>query len=752
MMSIDPYPLRFLFFLLLAQPLQAQLPEKEGVARAAQFQLEEIKVIGERIERGLQDTVSSVGVLTQEQISESALYDIQQAYTRLANVNSSFADRGFTIRGINYNSVSGGGNGGLASMHIDGAVISRRALTVGQSTLWDMQQIEIFRGPQSTNQGRNSLAGAVFMRSTNPGDETNGRYRLMLGNHGTQVYSAAASVPLIKDELALRLAVDKQLTDGFVSNGFRMDAEDAKSDGLIARSKIAYEPAWAKGLSMQLTLSYADSETHVDFVSPTDQMGEAINVFDRQNFANIDGYDRIEQTMFILELDYDLADHWNIVSLSSFSGSEFSRVDDADSQATGGAASRQRGDDTDIVTQEIRASFQSDQLRGNLGAYYYDEKRQERIDDLLAEDVRSSIQQVFAPPLGAELAALYDDPFFFSRLGTRSVEIENIAVFGNVEYDLSEFITLFGGFRFDSEEIRNTAQEVRGLGSALPAPELQSAPLAVLSGVVNGLIEEAVELESLDYEADYDAFLPKAGATLHWSNDLSTSVSIQRAYRAGGAGTSARGNFFYDPEYTTNYELSLRSLWFDRRFTFNANLFYVDWTDQQVQVVEPELQLDFFIINAGKSNVSGFEIDTSWRPSPRIDVFANAGYVKTEFTEFPADEQLGAADLSGNEFIAAPRKTAAAGINVQLSSSLRGQLDINYQSRAYSNIENTFANSARTLVNGKLTYQFSESLELALIARNLFDKDYISLNGLAFGPVVWAGAPRSVGVQLQGRF
>lgn len=147
--------------LSIALPLLGAAPAYSEASGSIE-KLEEVIVRGEKVARSVQDTVSSVGVLTASDIEESSLYDIQQAYSRLANVTSAFNERGFTIRGINYNSVSGGGNGGLASFHIDGAVMSRRALALGQGNLWDMQQIEVFRGPQSTNQGRNSLAGAVF--------------------------------------------------------------------------------------------------------------------------------------------------------------------------------------------------------------------------------------------------------------------------------------------------------------------------------------------------------------------------------------------------------------------------------------------------------------------------------------------------------------------------------------------------------------------------------------------------------------
>lgn len=246
--------------------------------------------------------------------------------------------------------------------------------------------------------------------------------------------------------------------------------------------------------------------------------------------------------------------------------------------------------------------------------------------------------------------------------------------------------------------------------------------------------------------------MPKLGLTLNWSDDLATSFTVQRAYRAGGAGTSAVGNYEYDPEYTTNYEFSLRSMWFDNMLTVNANIFFVDWTDQQVQLVEPTIQTDFMITNAGKSELYGAELELSLTPRANIELYGNIGLVETEFTKFPANEELGSSDLSGNEFLHAPNVTAAAGVNWAISSDLKMQVDVDYLHSNYADLENMFLNDSRTLVNTKITYRLSDKLDIALVAHNLFDEEYISLNGLGFGTVTYVGQPRTFAVQFQGSF
>jgi len=404
----------------------------------------------------------------------------------------------------------------------------------------------------------------------------------------------------------------------------------------------------------------------------------------------------------------------------------------------------------------LRLNFAAEKLQGNIGLYYYDQDSRETIDDTLLQDVRGDIFELlpgispalapFAPPI----AALYDDPFQISRDGVRGSETENWALFGNIEYTVNDFITLFAGLRYDSEEVSNFSNEERQAISALPDPATLTLPLDIAATQINRIIERAINVESLDNNADYDAFLPKAGITLNWTQDLATSFTIQRGYRAGGAGTSGAGNFEFDPEFTTNYDFALRSQWFDQRLTVNANVFYIDWTDQQVQIVEPTVQTDFITINAGESELTGFELEVTAYPSDTFEFYFNLGYVDTEFTDFPVDEGLSNQDLTGNEFPSAPELTSAAGLVYHATNHLKLQLDGNYQRASFDNADNTLKNDSRTVFNAKATYRINDTLELALLARNLFDKDYIILDNISNTQTVKVGQPRTVALQLQG--
>jgi len=189
--------------------------------------------------------------------------------------------------------------------------------------------------------------------------------------------------------------------------------------------------------------------------------------------------------------------------------------------------------------------------------------------------------------------------------------------------------------------------------------------------------------------------------------------------------------------------------------TINANLFYVDWEDQQVAVIDPNAvsAQEVFIANAAQSSLFGLELETSYIVNSVLSLYANAGYVETEFGEFNVSlEDNESLDLSGNEFNNAPELTAAAGLSYDVTPSLRVQTDINYQDASFDDTQNEFENDSRVLVNSKVTYSFNDALEVAVTARNLFDREYIVRSDEFEDSTVVTGLPRTVLLQLQGKF
>lgn len=720
-------------------------------------EVEEIIVQGEKIDRSLQDTTSSVGVLTGYQLEEAGIYELNDVFNRMANVSSAQRGNEFTIRGISNRAVGSNGTSGLASVYIDGAFISLNGIRAGQRDLWDIDQIEVFRGPQSTNQGRSSLAGSVILRSAEPTFTPEGKYRLAYGSYNTRIASIAYGNALIGDDVAFRVSADRQITDGFIDNKILNDDAYGGDSSSTLRGKLLVTPSALESLSVLTTFSYSRNRNGSQYVSEIDQHGDAISPFDGESYDNVDSHEDFDQSIATIEADYVINDTLSLSSISSWNRGLFSRRDDTDHQPSAGEAIRARDNKITSLSQELRLNFGHNRLQGNAGLYLFEQEKKGTINDSVDVDVQGQILALLPaqfPDLASfapTIAALYPDPALIGRDGFNDQNISNWAIYGNVSYDVSDFLTVFGGVRFDRERVNNKADEARSFVSELPDPATLPTPLDQAVTTVNQLVASELGFSSLNNSANYSAFLPKLGVTLHWDDDINTSFSVQRAYRAGGAGTASSGNYTFDPEFTTNYDLSLRSRWLDQRLTVNANLFYVDWQDQQVQLVEPVSRTEFFTDNAGASELFGAELEISALPTDTLDVYLSVGYVATEFTEFPVDDDLNNDNFTGNEFPGAPELTASTGFSWFGIRDWTIQMDASYQDGSYDNANNTLENDARTLVNAKISYQLNETLDTSLIARNLFDKEYVITADTTEDNVVTIGEPRTFLVQLQGR-
>ena len=200
--------------------------------------------------------------------------------------------------------------------------------------------------------------------------------------------------------------------------------------------------------------------------------------------------------------------------------------------------------------------------------------------------------------------------------------------------------------------------------------------------------------------------------------------------------------FEFDSEFTNNYELSFRSSWLDGALTANANVFYIDWEDQQVRVQLSEASLDAETVNAGASSIKGFELELNYLVNETLTVYGSLGQADTEFTDFRvvvpnvgADDTI--FDLSGRSFADAPEWTANIGATYKNAGGLFANVNANYadgsnalvnpfvSGRTESDPDFDQQNDSRVVVNAQVGYEW-DSFGIYLIASNLLDEEYIS--------------------------
>lgn len=703
--------------------------------------LKKVVVLGEKYERTVFDTVSSVGVVTTDEFDNTIIADLSDVYSRIANVTSTNGEGGFNIRGINSSSVAGGGlgSGSLASLYIDGAVLPGFAVRVGPQEIWDIEQVEVFRGPQSTAQGRNALAGAIAVKSKDPTFDWEATGRFSYGAFDTYAASAAFGGPIIDDLLAFRVAIDHQSTDGYVENITLNDDNYNDNENFMVRGKLLFEPKMLPNLSALLTVSSSNNQSGGNFVSTTDNNGNFIDPFDKKIFSNLDEFENNLYQSIVFDVDYQFgsASDWKVRSITTYNDNKYERFEDDDRSAAGGINARSRTNSVGTLTQELRLHFDTSPFYGHVGGYFLKGNN----DDTSAFATTFNLAALGVP--GA-LLPFYTNPLPISRDAQFDIDTKNVALFGEMNFDVTETITVFGGLRYDYEEKEIADLQFISLGATLPTPTTGIPAVDAGITAVNATINGAAAPVNRKTNSDFHAFVPKIGFTLHWNQDLSTSFTVQRGYRSGGSDLKLGEPNDFDPEFTTNYEIALRSRTFNDQVQFSANVFYTDWTDQQVLVSDPLLPGQFNTENSGESELYGFETAVNIDVSDEFNIFANAGLSKTKFNDFTSNN----IDFSGNEFPFSPKWTAAAGVSYKHPSNIFGTVLVNYLGNSYQDPQNTLALDARTIVNTKLGYQY-KYFTAYIFVRNLFNEEYITGRNTRFTNLVRVGEPRVVGFQIQ---
>ncbi|WP_233258836.1 TonB-dependent receptor [Shewanella sp. YLB-09] len=750
-----------------------------NMANADEQAIERIMVTGQKIDRTLQETTASVAVITSKQIEDQNINDFYDALERTPNVNGDLRN-GFSIRGIDAYNVSGGGSSNLASLYIDGAVMPYDVIRQGGFSTWDVSQIEILRGPQSTLQGRNSLAGAIIMRTVDPSFEWQGKARLGVGEYGQREYAAAIGGEVIEDEVAFRASADKNDFDGYIDNTFTGVPADHNNNETY-RIKLKYQPSNLQEFYAQV--GYTKSKTNLGIRGTSTLAADGSQLTDpfshREVSLDLASFTFTDVDIYTLELNYDINDNLTASAVSTYSTVDagFSWDDDGTSEPT---AARFWDNQDDTFSQEVKFVIDTDKLSGVVGAFYSNQETETKSHG----QRYLSFQRLGVPtllvtppehgglglpqPLADRVLDLYADvdPVRIYNEAITKQSVTNLAMFADAVYEINDNWDIFAGFRFDREKQDNEADGDVAITNAhlMPDPSnpafdpMTSALITGINAKLLGMADSASGVEPL-VDASFNAFLPKLGASYHWSSDITTSFTVQQGYRSGGVGTNTAQNttHTFDPEYTWNYELAFRSVWLAGSLSANANIFYVDWQDQQVDVQFSGNRYDSETRNAGSSTVQGFEAELFYQIDSDWSIYGGVGYAKTEFEEFKIVLPTVTYDLSGRSFEDAPEWTANLGSTYRSDSGIFANLNVSYAGES-SGINNPEAagldydpmNDERILVNARVGYEW-DHFSIYALGTNIFDNEYVSLVDVGYD-FQTLSSPRQLTLRVEAQF
>ena len=686
-----------------------------------------IIIKGSKFEQSLMQTPDSVSVVTAEEIERVAVADLYDVIERIPNVVAAFGDQGFAIRGIDQRGVGGGGAGLTITTYVDDAPLGNQTTFFGPTGSWDVAQIEVFRGPQSTNFGRNALAGAIYIRTRDPGFEPDFRARLEVAEADTYQISAAGGTAIIDDTLAFRLSGDYRESKGFITNTLLNEDAD-RSELSNIRGKLLFTPT--QNIRIVTTHTYAENFAGDDIIN-----NSGTETFERDVSYNIAGQEGTETFLNAVNFEWDISDTWSLQSITTYQSTDYIRFEDLNTQPgdTSDLGLDRRGSDK-ALSQEVRLKYSGDRLTALVGIYSVDTEASFDDDFIVA---------------GAELSPLLEGTGLnIGRNSFSSSDTKNSAGFIDGEYRVNERIKLLFGARVDQEKTKRVS----------------AADTRFLPGIPSGLETLLNPFEgttTTSTSASFDAFLPKFGVQYTIADHTNLAFVVQQGYRAGGSEIDVlrTGLINFDPEFLTNYEASTRSTLLDGDLTINSNIFYADWQDQQVP--EPIILADGTTstltrtVNAGESTLMGFEIDADFAVDSTLDIYGSLGYVKTEFEDFITSQF----DYTGNSFAFAPEWSYNVGFNKIHEVGIFYGVDVSYRDDAFSDNENEDVVETYTLVNVRVGYEFNDYSRITVYARNLFDDDYdtfrnrdFDASGNFLSGTSRVGDPRVVVVRLEANF
>jgi len=689
------------------------LPPVAAHAREAGV-LEEVVVTAQRIEQNLQEVPMAVTAFSGDELQKRQVVDFEQLVLYTPGLNLTTAARTLT------QPVMRGGSSDEDAPGVDLAVgLFVDEVYLGRNIdfsfdLFDLERVEVLRGPQGTLFGRNVTGGLISVTTKNPTNEFAGKGEIVFGKYNRFDVRGALNVPIIDGVLATRISFSSRNADGAIPNASGPDLLQDDQDSF--RGKLLYTP---NDEFRFLLTSYYLRDRSVGI--PRDIVGFGENLLPAlaalvdldPRKANIDAAGRYDRRIWGLsgKLDWDIG-FGTITSVTSWhkNRSDLSTLD-VDGTPAAILTSPDNVNDAKQFTQEFRHSYVSDDGKISwVGGIYYlniDWFRHEGVE--LIPFPGSFLNIIGVPPV---LNGFFE----------QQIETNSYAVFGQFTYALpfAEGLRFTTGGRYTKDK--------------------KSGFTADGGGVIGPPY-------NINVSGNWSAFTPKFVLDYDLTEDILTYISATSGFKSGGFSattTLAQAKEGFDPEKVWSYEFGLKSRFFADRLQANIAVFYADYTDLQFR--SGTVGTESFIGNAGQASITGVETEFQAIPTENFNLFLNYAYQDGQFDELI----IGGADFSGNELPLTPKHSFNLGGKYHFPLTV-GDLvfsaDYQYKSTSFLDPENNAGAVQKIdgIINASVSFVFMDGkARISLFGRNLTDESYItrvSSLGVFLGQVNFANAP-----------
>ncbi|MBL4822058.1 MAG: TonB-dependent receptor [Colwellia sp.] len=659
-------------------------------------EVEVLTVTSDFRQQSLLKTPASLSVLTDVDIKQRNAQHLEELIAATPNVNfasGSQRARYYQIRGIGERSQFKEPINPSVGMIIDGIDFTG----IGSiANLFDVQQAEIFRGPQGTRFGANALAGMINITTNAPTDEFEGAIKVDAGNYDSYGLGLALSGPA-SESVNYRVAANQYKSDGFIDNTYLGKEDTNNRDETTLRGKLSIEVT--DDLTIDVAAFYFDFDNGYDAFSLDNT---------RETLSDQPGVDSQKTSAFSANFTYQGFDAFTLITLFSAAESNLVYGYDVD-WAYGEYEYREDDWDNGIYNPDpcITPTGCLAEIDGfSYTDYYFRDKSTQTLElRALSNDssklFNSSTDWVFGLYVKQDDENLQRQYTESAKSFTSSFDTQSIALYGQLDSQLNAQWSLNMGLRFE----QRNADYIKSDGFTDSLEDTMIGGKLVLS-----------------YQQNDSSF---------WYG------SINRGYKAGGVNTD--GSLpnelrSFDPEYLTNYEIGYKISLLNNDAYVRTALFYMDRTDMQVkssQTITSGVGNSEFIDylgNAATGSNMGIEIEANWQVDDVFEVYGSVGLLDTEFNDFINAEGK---SLDGREQAHAPNYQFNLGINIQPTDNWLVNVSVDGKDEYFFSDSHNEKSESVALLNASISY-LHDDYQVKIWARNLTDKDYAN-RGFYFG-------------------
>ncbi len=730
------------------------------------LQLEEVVVTARKKSESIQDIPVSVSALGEE-LQRSSLRNIQDIQGFVPNVvvdkvSALQGGSAISIRGISYQETDKSWDAPIGLI-VDGVFIGTNSGQLIDN--FDIERIEVLRGPQGTLFGKNTNGGAINVIRSAPTKEYDAKIKINIGDFGREETKAVINIPVTENG-GLKLYGSDIRSDGYIKNTTYNDYAGGENSNQYGFT-LAYDINEAFDISV--TAERIDDKSEVgawanfnratdfacittvmddpldtgDFVVPVSPapFGSGCNALDTgsdedHNSQNAPNSAHSIQDFYNVTMNYDIND-WTLTSITGHITRDEELTLEYDASANE-FLTIDANHTYEQTSQEFRITGDIDNVNLTAGLYYFES---EFTQSQTSYDMWYYFGFSHAGPGGVSQP--------LSSEGSNT----SYAVFVNADWAINDQWALNIGGRYTEEE--------KTLDGG--APGWYYTDKNIIGADAGDVVVPAGPIQH--HKQDWSEFTPKVALSYTANNDMMLFGSYAKGFKSGGffARTSDLVNLnAYDPEYVDTYELGMKSQWMQNRVRFNATMFYSDYTDKQEDVIQASADgsVGTVVVNASDAEMYGVELELTAMVTQDLSIAMQLGTLKSEYKNYKTD-------ISGDGIVTdnshldvrnAPELTYGIDVNYFQDVSF-GELIYNYNYRWRDDYTSSVTNEAIGEVKAagfhraSIDLNFLDNYTISVYGRNLTDERYKRAVGIP--PVSTFGQynePRNYGVEFTARF